>query len=425
MYNWASSQLKEIQQGGIQTFRRKLYRLRYWPVAVIMFIPALLLVLLIRVISFFIIIRLGELFSSRIGHFSVNTELYFCEKNSGINEPGRRYIDIFFLEEKISNLQLAKMWKRVLHIYPRWIAYYVYTLNSIFPGAEKFQIRWKNSDRDIHSLIDSSPPTLSFTDAEEARGRDGLKRIGVPSGSKFVILVVRDSAYLSQEFRGDWSYHNYRDCSVQDFIKASVALADMGYYVIRMGAAVNEAFKVENIKIIDYATNGMRSDFMDIYLGAHCDFCISTSTGIDGIPLIFRKPIAFVNLVPIGYLWSFNKRVFVLPKKHFSVQNNRFLTLREIFDVGVGYALLESIFKDKHVTLIDNDAEDIRDYILEVVASINGSDLNSLENSIDQKKAKDIFMDNHATKENRGLHGQVVRAKFSLTYLKRSPNFLS
>jgi len=425
MYNWASSQLKEIQQGGVQTFRRKLYRLRFWPVAVIMFIPALLMVLLIRVISFVIIIRLGELFSSRIGHFSVNTELYICEKKAGINEPSRRCIDIFFLEEKISNLQLAKMWKRILHIYPRWIAYYVYTLNSIFPGSEKFQIRWNNSDRDIYSLIDSSPPTLYFTDAEETLGQEGLKKIGVPPGSKFVTLVVRDSAYLTQEFGGDWSYHNYRDCSVQDFIKASVALADMGYYVIRIGAAVNETLKVKNIKIIDYAANGMRSDFMDIYLGAHCDFCISTSTGIDGIPLIFRKPIAFVNLVPIGYLWSFNKRVFVLPKKHFSLQNKRFLTLREIFDVGVGYALLESIFRDKHIKLVDNDVEDIRDYILEVEASINGADMNGLENSIDQKKAKDIFMNNNATKENAELHGQVMRAKFSLTHLKRNPNFLS
>lgn len=72
-----------------------------------------------------------------------------------------------------------------------------------------------------------------------------------------------------------------------------------------MGSAVSKVFKVDNPKIIDYATNGMRSDFMDIYLAAKCLFCISTGLGFDAVPTVFRRPVVYVNHTPVGYLHTF------------------------------------------------------------------------------------------------------------------------
>ena len=40
-----------------------------------------------------------------------------------------------------------------------------------------------------------------------------------------------------------------------------------------------------------YLQKNKRTEFMDIYLGANCEFCISTMCGFDAIPYIFRKPI--------------------------------------------------------------------------------------------------------------------------------------
>ena len=58
-----------------------------------------------------------------------------------------------------------------------------------------------------------------------------------------------------------------------------------------MGAIVEKPFKSKNPKIIDYANSNLRSDFMDIYLGAKCTFCISTGSGFQCLPVLFRKPI--------------------------------------------------------------------------------------------------------------------------------------
>ena len=47
---------------------------------------------------------------------------------------------------------------------------------------------------------------------------------------------------------------------------------------------------------------GQRSDFMDIYFGAKCHFFIGVGTGIDAIPDIFRRPILYVNVVPLEHM---------------------------------------------------------------------------------------------------------------------------
>ena len=74
------------------------------------------------------------------------------------------------------------------------------------------------------------------------------------------------------------------------------ALADRGFYVIRMGKKVNAAINSSQPNVIDYATNGMRSDFMDIYLGAKCSFCISSNFGPLNLFEIFGKLNAQVSV---------------------------------------------------------------------------------------------------------------------------------
>ena len=131
-------------------------------------------------------------------------------------------------------------------------------------------------------------------------GSLGVQRLS----ARFVCFIVRDSSYLDSLplYRHlDLSYHSYRDCNIQNYVLAAEELAERGYYVIRMGAKVKEAFNVKHPNIIDYAFNGMRSDFMDIYLGAKCTFCVTVGTGFDSIPFIFRRPIVDTNFVPLGF----------------------------------------------------------------------------------------------------------------------------
>ena len=77
----------------------------------------------------------------------------------------------------------------------------------------------------------------------------------------------KDSAYLSVHKGNEYSYHNYRDTDIQNYVLAAEELTFRGYFVIRMGIHVHQAINSTDPKVIDYATNGMRSDFMDIFLG--------------------------------------------------------------------------------------------------------------------------------------------------------------
>ena len=128
-------------------------------------------------------------------------------------------------------------------------------------------------------------------------------------------LIVRDSGYLNRHINKEnlnrWGYHNFRDGDVDKYVLAAEELTLRGYYVFRMGSNVKKPLKSSNPKIIDYANSKIRSDFMDIYLGAKCSFCISTSCGFDAIPVVFRRPIAYVfiqrNLNQLPYRSFFNR----------------------------------------------------------------------------------------------------------------------
>ncbi len=282
-------QIYHIKQGGRKVLVRKiklLFREFFKLLLCILAIPA---VLIMRLIKPWLLVRIGDMISSRIGHFAGNTELYLCERDAGINVPKQRYIDVFYMAFKpISNHQLAIMWHRILRIWPAWILAPIKAANQLIPGGKSHEVGSNTRhDRDVHNLLDRTPPHLQFTTEEEMRGEAGLRLMGIPTGAPFVCLIARDSSYLAVHLADDnydsYNYHNYRDSDVQNYILAVETLADRGFFVIRMGAKVHAAIKSTHPKVIDYATNGMRSDFMDIYLGAKCTFCISNGTGFDAL----------------------------------------------------------------------------------------------------------------------------------------------
>ena len=179
-------QIYQIKQGDRKVFGRKIkllfrlfFRGLFNPPLYFLAIPA---VLIMRIIKPWLLVRLGPLISSRIGHFAANTELYLCERDAGINVPNQRYIDLFYIILKpICNQQLAIMWKRVLPIWPTWILAPINWVDSLIPGQKSFCDDTTQSDRDVHNLLDRFPPHLLFTTEEESRGEAGLRSMGIPS----------------------------------------------------------------------------------------------------------------------------------------------------------------------------------------------------------------------------------------------------
>jgi len=391
-----------------------------------LYIIAILALLVIRMIKPVLLVRWGGLVSSRIGHFAANTEMYLCERDSGINVPKQRHVDLFYMEKSICNQQLAIMWKRVLRIWPYWILARISRVNRIIPWGAVHEIgNNTQSDRDVHNILDRFRPHLEFTPDEKARGETGLSAMGIPQEANFVCLIVRDSAYLDAQQPADWSTHNYRDSDIQNYVLAAEELANSGYFVIRMGANVREAMKTKHPRIIDYAANGMRSDFMDIYLGSKCTFCISTGSGWDSVPAwLFKKPMIYTNVLPIGYLPTFSDNFLLTTKRHFLSSQNYELSLSEIFDHRVGFCLDTSDYENKGIKLIENTPEEIRDAVIEMTERLNGTWQPHEEDESLQGRFWEIFPTAAVDAfSGRPLHGKI-RARFGAHFLRNNHDWL-
>ena len=423
MLKYINKQIRQIQIGGVKVLKRKIILFKNELTILPFYVVGLVIIIIIRIINPLALIRIGRINCARIGHFTANVEMYLCEQDAGINIPKQKYIDLFYLEDKfICNQQLLLMWQRVLRIWPTWILRPLFTLNRIIPGGKLHEIGDNSQhDRDIFNLLDKYQPHLQFTIEEEIRGEKFLRELGIPINTKFICLNVRDSAYLSGP---EWSYHNYRDCNIQNFVLVAEALAERGYYVIRMGAKVHESIKSANPKVINYATNGMRSDFADIFLGAKCFFCISTGTGWDAIPENFRRPVVFVNLVPLIDIHTYSDKLLTITKRHVWKGSQKELSIREIFFHGVGFSGYSSEFEDKGVNLIENTPLEILEVVMEMEKRLNENWQIEPEDKELQDSFWDIFPADYVNPYNDMPYHGEIRARFGAAFLRKNKSWL-
>jgi putative glycosyltransferase (TIGR04372 family) len=422
---------EQIKKGGIVVVVKKLRTLFYIILQIPIYLISIPAVILIRLIRPWFLIRWGVLHSGRIGHFAKETELYCCERDAKINIPSQRYIDFFYLGKKyVCNRQLEKMWRRRIIILPTWLLAPLCNVNrfiSIFVSGGNNHEIWHDI-RDVHNLLERFEPHLNFTDDEETKGKKILTEFGIPEGAKFVCLLVRDSGYLDRhkkyEYLKRWSYHSYRDGDIDKYVLATEELAKRGYYVFRMGINVLKPLKSSNPKVIDYANSKIRSDFMDIYLGAKCRFCISTAAGFDEIPTIFRKPIAYTGHVPIAVIETHNKETLILTKHHINKRNQKELTVSEIFSSNVALCFSSADFELNGIKLEDNSPKEIRDLAIEMDERLNGNWNETEEDILLQKKFWLIFKKNIKNLNlKKPIHGKI-KSKFGAKFLRENQNWI-
>jgi putative glycosyltransferase (TIGR04372 family) len=270
---------------------------------------ALPLAIVFRLLYPIIKIRFGYFYADRIGHFAFDVEHYLVTIDRAENKS--LAYDIFFLKGRICNQELAKLTAQRLRIIP-W-SWPIYRAASLLPNNPVVldPARKLTGSRDPQGLFIQTRPRLFSREWVSSSTIDEnlkpLTRYGVNNQTSIVCLIVRDSAYLkSTDLSRDWNYHSYRDTPISLYEPVARHLAEKGYFVFRMGREVNQRMQSDHPRIIDYANAEWRSEFLDLWLIANSKFCISTSTGIDSVADICRKPLALVNFLPISYFqtWS-------------------------------------------------------------------------------------------------------------------------
>ena len=422
--------IKQLKIGGIKIFVRKIKTLCVLILTTPIFFLTIPTLLILQLIKPWILVRFCNLVSSRIGHFTVNTELYLCEKDLHIIETKQKYIDFFYFKD-ICNTQLAKMWRRKIKVLPRFLLSPLHIvcllLGRYLPALNDHIIKnIYDTDRDVNNIFDKAKVHLFFTKNEKKIAKKKLEQFGLNEKSKFVCLIVRDSTYLDNLLpENEWKYHDYRNWNINNFVMCAEKLAERGYFVFRMGKKVEKSILSNNPKIIDYANSNLRSDFLDIYLGANCDFCISTTTGFDGIPLIFRRPILYLD-VPIIDLPTYSDRFLLLTKHHVWKENKKRLTLSEILLNASDFFKKED-FDKKGIDLVENTPEEISDVAMEMADRIEGVWLTNKQDEILQDKFWNLFLNLSNKKLGHKivnkLHGKI-KAKFGANFLRNNSMWL-
>ena len=145
-----------------------------------------------------------------------------------------------------------------------------------------------------------------------------------------------------------------------------------------MGKYVEEPIHSDNPRIIDYARSH-QSDFMDVYLSAHCAFFIGQISGMTSVPMIFRRPMAFVNAYEMSeYRYCSHPNGVFIPKKFYSHKESRLLSFREMVEFGfTNYhpklTKQKALFDELGLEIQENRPEEIVEAAIEVHRRIQGT----------------------------------------------------
>jgi putative glycosyltransferase (TIGR04372 family) len=119
-------------------------------------------------------------------------------------------------------------------------------------------------------------------------GSDALKSMGVPEGSWFACVHVREGGF--------WGDHTSpRNADIHSYIPMLEEIVSAGGHVVRMGdSAMTPLPELRNIH--DYAVGHLRSAATDAYLLKHCRFFIGMQSGIQDTALLYERPGLIVNM---------------------------------------------------------------------------------------------------------------------------------
>lgn len=425
----------------INFFFKKRKRIIELILSIIFFPISLLIVFFIRLLRPLILIRYAYIRTTRIGHMSQDIDFYVCARNDNLFSNKKNCIDIFYTNNQICNKFLLKLIKKKITIFPRFLMNPIDKTNRFFDilidsedihtiGRYKKNLTstpkppWLN--RDIYGFYDKTPPQFNFSKKEYMRGVSLLKDLGIIEGDKYVLIYARDRSYLEKSYPSSiWSHHNYRNVDIDNFIPATQELIKQGFKVIRVGNIVEKKMNFQNQNFIDYPYTQSLSDFMDIFLIAHCNFMISTSSGLDCVAQMFRKNILFPSLCPIMDTQSSTKRHMVAYRHLIDLETNKKLTLKDIVRRNFGYIFLDEKIQTKNIKLEAIDPNLIKEITQEMILRVNNNYIAKKEDIVLENSFFKLFNQLPKFDSAKSLYHKDINFKISHTFLKNNEWWLN
>ncbi|MBI4179224.1 TIGR04372 family glycosyltransferase [bacterium] len=358
------------------------------------------------------LIRFGRINSERFGHLIANTE-YFLRKKRSQPESHSAGVEIFFCGSA-TNRQVLRMIKRRIRVFQGRIALRIYHALRSWLSEDDIWIDLKPSGWQDWSVWNTQHPSLTFTPAEHRRGRALLAEMGVPDGAPFVCFHARDRAYLDAALPsgriGGWRYHDFRDCTIENYIPAALWAAESGVWALRMGSMVETEIGAIHPRVIDYATRH-RSDFGDIYLVAHCKCFIGNTAGLLNLAAVFNVPYLLANQTPLAIAAAHRHSLFI-PKLYRDMRGGRILRFGEVIACGMHQWTDSDSYNRAGIEVIENGPDEILDASVELISRVDGAWADRAEDELLQEKYRRLFPETHPIRR----HPSRVATAFLLKY---------
>lgn len=259
---------------------------------------------------------------------------------------------------------------------------------------------------EIYSEWGDRPPLLELGQADRVRGEAALRVLGIPAGAPFVCFHSRDAGYSP----ADEHLHTYRNAGIETYLPAVEAMVERGLYCVRMGDPSMPGLQPLP-KVVDYAHSPIRSDWMDVFLCASCEFFLGSSSGLYLVSTAFGRRSALANLAPMSTALSGGENQISIPKLLWLEREQRFLSFPETFSSPVADFRFSSLYRDAGVTPIDNEPDDIRALALEMLQQVRSPAEYSEEEEELQRRFRAFFRPGH--------YGFGSRARIGKTFLRK------
>lgn len=339
------------------------------------------------------------------------------------------YIPTLGKGNRICNLELIRLARERLNIvddkdYDFWI--YILDMHSneveIF-DYNKYLYRGEMSNR----IIQSDYVFVRFRLSQIELGKRNMKLMGIDG--KYVCMAARSSAYAQSSFKdknlreSNITAHEFRNSDFCEYSETIHYLKTMNMQAVRMGRGEAPIEEIDNC--IDYA--GLYADdFMDIFLMANCEFAIiGGGSGIYTLATSYGRPVLFVNSVLLtlgnGGEYYIENDMYI-PKKVFSKNKERYLSLLEIADIENACFVNSALYKENGILFMDNSAEEILEATKEMLARINGQWKDTEEDiRINQQYETIIAMVNNKSINNiYNWIGGAIPSKLSTNYIREN-----
>lgn len=348
------------------------------------FFLVFIIIILIRPLFFF---RFGRVRNDVLGNSLFDLELYLSKKQLNKNY---RYIDIFHTTvypKYFPNDYLKIYTYKSINVL--YFSKYIYNIILFLPFFKYHIVNMlghKTTDMDTEGVYFLTKSNLIFSNIQNQNSINFLKKKGLKDNQKYICLIIRDSFYKNnyqKHIKSDWSYHDYRNSDLSTYNKTVLELIRLGYFVIRMGKGAKTKFPIINKNFYDYSFDEDRNDFLDFWITFNCFFCVTTGTGLDEIVYMARKPVVEVNYLPCGTLRSERYTHSLFKKLRFK-NSLKYLGIKELIKHDLLFSFDNKKVSDLNIEIIDNNADEILDTVIEMEQKINGIWKNTQKNKFNQ-----------------------------------------